>query len=56
MSEEEFKIGDTVMILETKQVGKIVGFEDGKWKIAVNPGTDILVESAKFEKRELLFG
>jgi len=50
-----FKIGDTVIISATKQTGRIIAFESGRWKVSID-GTELLKESSEIEKRQMLFG
>lgn len=51
-----FRINETVMIVATKQVGTIVAFENGRWKVQVSGGPAVLKESSEIQKREILLG
>lgn len=50
-----FQINDTVMVTATSQIGTIVGYESGKWRIAVS-GDTLLKESTEIKKRKILLG
>lgn len=50
-----FRVGDTVQVLSSRQVGKVIGFENGRYKVLVN-GAPIMVESSNLERKELLLG
>jgi len=52
---EEFKIGDTVIITATSQTGRITAYESGRWRVAID-GSEYLKESNEIEKRQMLFG
>lgn len=48
-------IGDTVKIMETNQLGKVIGFENGKAVVDVD-GAKQLCEMSQVQKREILLG
>lgn len=50
------KIGDTVIIAATNKVGRIIGKENGKWKVKIDGGPDMLKESSEIKQRQALFG
>ena len=50
---ESFKINETVRVKDTGQTGKIVGFENGKWKVE---GVSQLLETSQIEHTQMLFG
>lgn len=50
-----FSVGDLVRVISTGQIGKVVAFEDGRWKIEV-AGTTSLCESSEIVRRQALFG
>lgn len=50
-----FLIGDTVMVSATKQVGTIIAYEGGRWKVQVS-GIAVLKEAHEIHKREILLG
>lgn len=50
-----FQVGDTVIITATKQSGKIVAFEGGRWKVKTEGG-EILKEANEIQHRTMLFG
>lgn len=51
-----FKIGDTVLLTDTKQSGKIIALENGRWKVLVYGGAAVLKESSEIQHRQALFG
>lgn len=51
-----FRIGDLVKITATGQIGKIVAFESGRWKVQVENSDTLLMESGNLERRQALFG
>lgn len=48
-------VGDTVKIMETGQIGKVIGFENGKAVIDMG-GARQLFEVSQVQKRDILFG
>lgn len=52
---QAFQIGDTVIITATGQVGQIVAYESGRWKVKTQ-GAVLLKESSEIERRQALFG
>ena len=50
-----YNINDMVMVRATKQVGKIVDYVDGKWKVQIN-GEALLKESSEIMPRQVLLG
>lgn len=50
-----FRINDTVLISATRQVGKIIAYEGGRWKVEV-AGVVMLKEANELQKREILLG
>ena len=50
-----FNIGDTVKVRSTGQIGKIVGYNNGMWKISVG-GSNTMVESFDLEHKQILLG
>jgi len=55
-SGDGFKIGDTVMICSAKQIGTIVACVDGRWKVKIANGVEILKESKELQRRQILLG
>ena len=51
----QFQVGDTVKVLPSGAVGKIVGFESGRWRVQIN-NENILYEAAQLERKQILFG
>jgi dsDNA-specific endonuclease/ATPase MutS2 len=49
--------GDTVKIMNTGQVGRVVSYDSstGKWHVNVQ-GSNMMVEEAQIEKKQILFG
>jgi len=51
-----FKIDETVIITATKQPGKIVSFEGGRWKVKLDSGVTVLKEGNEIQRRQVLLG
>ena len=49
-----FKIGEIVIVSATKQIGTIIAFESGRWKVKLS-NAKVLKESHEIEKRQMLF-
>lgn len=49
------KNGDTVKVVTSGQVGRIVGFEDGKWLVNINENV-VPIDESELEKRQVLLG
>ena len=56
VTNNRFKIGDTVLITATGQVGRIVALEGTRWTVAIDGGGQVLKESTEIETRQALFG
>jgi len=53
---KKFKIGDTVMVVKTKKIGKITDIKENKYYIKIADGVDIITESCDIKKRQILLG
>ena len=50
-----FKPGDTVKIRSTGQIGTLLSYENGFWKVSVHGATQMF-ESSSLEHKQILMG
>lgn len=56
MENKRITIGETVTVMDTHQIGKVVGYENGMWLIKTTDGNTIPVGESRLEIRQVLFG